>query len=559
MMMATPHRSYWVFSLILLCCCQFTQASVELDAYRLIQYENEGQSLGSWRASLNAEMASWRKGPTHFGRKAVVVRMTDLNIDLLDDMLNRASGLVVVMPPCPKEEQSVPSLSTERTGAVCSRSVLEAYPHLRFIEGHLLRRKSNIAVYFVEDKPQLRQLLDDPDSFTPMRQPFMGLFQSKVTLFAKPPMEPVKISSLEGENFYGWIPGKHRGPVTGVLPTLAIVTYYDSFAAAPALSTGANGNGSGLIAALELSRMFHMLSQSFMPSRYNLLFLFTSGSASNFRGLEMWLSRANASLMDSIEFALCLDTIAGDSFNLHLSRVPKVPSGKVFIESLRHAAESNSVQFDMPVKKIKLKDPAVPWQHEWFARSKVVSGTVSSLSTVGSVMQRGSILDNAYSTEQKTHLLANIKVLAEGITRYIYDIPNEASRVFDGVLSPSESFVDAWQKLLLSGPRFCPLLKPKNVIVEQIARTLRSNLREFSRHHFVAAKGGLAFYTDQPVRLRIMTTKTTLFHLMHLMALLAYLLVLFICIRGPRNIDFREIVFSQFRRTLSSKHKLKTR
>jgi hypothetical protein len=42
-------------------------------------------------------------------------------------------------------------------------------------------------------------------------------------------------------------------------PTIAIVSYYDTFGIVPSLAVGADSNGSGLISFLELLRLFSRL------------------------------------------------------------------------------------------------------------------------------------------------------------------------------------------------------------------------------------------------------------------------------------------------------------
>jgi hypothetical protein len=71
-----------------------------------------------------------------------------------------------------------------------------------------------------------------------------------------------------------------------VLPTIAIVAYYDTFGTVPDLARGADANGSGVVALLELARLFSKLYRTQLRTigRYNLLFLLTSADAFNFWG-----------------------------------------------------------------------------------------------------------------------------------------------------------------------------------------------------------------------------------------------------------------------------------
>jgi hypothetical protein len=138
------------------------------------------------------------------------------------------------------------------------------------------------------------------------------------------------------------------------LPTVALVAHYDTFGIAPVsttsllrslffplnlflpilqgLSTGANSNAGGVVALLELARLFSKLyTTQKSPPSYNLLFVITGGSRLNFAGSRNWLNTVEPRVLESLEFVLCLDTILGASTDkngssplfLHVSRSPK--------------------------------------------------------------------------------------------------------------------------------------------------------------------------------------------------------------------------------------------
>ncbi|KAL8547618.1 hypothetical protein ACS0TY_007080 [Phlomoides rotata] len=69
------------------------------------------------------------------------------------------------------------------------------------------------------------------------------------------------------------------------LPTIAVVASYETFGAAPALSVGSDSNGSGVVALLEIARLFSILySSPKIRGRYNLLFALASGGPYNYNG-----------------------------------------------------------------------------------------------------------------------------------------------------------------------------------------------------------------------------------------------------------------------------------
>lgn len=105
------------------------------------------------------------------------------------------------------------------------------------------------------------------------------------------------------------------------------MAYYDSLAVAPSLATGADSNGGGVVAVLELARMFRKLYDGPRShGNFNLLFLLTGGGRLNYAGARHWLLNTDAKLLESVQFALCLDSIgSGEGLYLHISKMHKDP------------------------------------------------------------------------------------------------------------------------------------------------------------------------------------------------------------------------------------------
>ena len=107
-------------------------------------------------------------------------------------------------------------------------------------------------------------------------------------------------------------------------PILAILGYYDSYSISPDLPSGLDTNGSGMLALLELARIFERLYLEFgYFAEYELLFILTPTGTLNF-DTTLNLQNLPADIFGRIQFGLCLDTIgSGNRLNLHISRVPK--------------------------------------------------------------------------------------------------------------------------------------------------------------------------------------------------------------------------------------------
>ena len=91
------------------------------------------------------------------------------------------------------------------------------------------------------------------------------------------------------------------------------------------LANGTNDNGSGVVALLELARMW---SQAYDSARsqgeHNLLFVLTAAGRLDYWATDKWLTNADPRLKRTIQFALCLDQLgAGPALRLHVSKPPK--------------------------------------------------------------------------------------------------------------------------------------------------------------------------------------------------------------------------------------------
>jgi len=90
-----------------------------------------------------------------------------------------------------------------------------------------------------------------------------------------------------------------------------VVAHYDAAAASPSLAKGADANGSGVVALMELARMWsHLYRSSKSRPSYNLVFLLSSGGKMNFLGSKKWLEDqkdSNNELLSSVKLVVCLD------------------------------------------------------------------------------------------------------------------------------------------------------------------------------------------------------------------------------------------------------------
>ena len=160
---------------------------------------------------------------------------------------------------------------------------------------------------------------------------------------------------------------------------MAIVAHYDTLSAAPVKGSGANENGSGLAGLLELSRLFSKVYGT-LKNRvgYNLMFIVTGGSRLNYKGSNLLLDELPSHLISTIDFALCLDSIANDNLYLHYSR-PKdaSPLTKSLYTVFEDTAREMKVDLTLMHKKINIRNPNLSWEHEAYARKRILAMTLS--------------------------------------------------------------------------------------------------------------------------------------------------------------------------------------
>jgi len=92
-------------------------------------------------------------------------------------------------------------------------------------------------------------------------------------------------------------------------PIIAISTSYDALAVAPELSHSLSATGSGLIGALELSRIFSNLGSELtsIGFKYDLLFILTPSSSLSFEATEKFVDHLQSNIKERVKTVICLD------------------------------------------------------------------------------------------------------------------------------------------------------------------------------------------------------------------------------------------------------------
>ncbi|KAH3837284.1 hypothetical protein DPMN_110669 [Dreissena polymorpha] len=344
------------------------------------------------------------------------------------------------------------------------------------------------------------------------------------------------------------------------LPTIAIVTHYDAFGVAPSLSTGADSNGSGVVALLELARIFSKLyTNSRTHAKYNLVFLLSGAGKFNYIGSKKWiedsLENAESTLLSDISYVLCLDTIGReDNLRLHVSKPPKeeTPAWE-FLQHLESVIATfyPSVSFSLVHKKINLADEILAWEHERFSMKRLPAFTLSHLETPKS-LERTTILDTRANVDEKV-LVRNIRIIAESLARHVYNLTSAGNvQLFSDTLDVQQELVSAWLDHLTSQPRAAQLVPRDASLLSTLEDMMSRYLKDVKRTTVKTDKRDpeFLFYDGSEYMMNAFNVKPAVFDLFLAVAIGGYLAAIYFLVQ---NFHIMLALFVKFTHRSSAK------
>ncbi|KAI4498589.1 hypothetical protein M0802_006295 [Mischocyttarus mexicanus] len=502
-------------------------ASHEFPVYRMHQHDLHGVPHGCRSASISLEARSLIGWST--SRHCVITKALDLTPSMFQSIKNKAGALVIILP--------------EKLNEL----TLDEKQHIMDLEKSMLSdTETPIAVYFATWHPDLQRILDDitdgsvtdEKSHSAAEAIFNSISASgyQVVVASGQPMvrNDAKIATIHGK-------------LTGTgaeekLPTIAIVTHYDSASVAPELSFGADSNASGVAMLLELARLFSALySTGRSRPHYNLVFIATGAGKLNYQGSKKWLEDQldglEGSVIQDAAYVICLDTLsATNNLYMHVSKPPKEnSSGGMFCKQLKSVADSsNTVHVEGVHKKINLAEETLAWEHERFSIRRLPAATLSTLkshedparNTILDIMEEGQI-DRLYKHTQ---------VIAEALARHIYNL--SSNHIFVDSLEVSKESLSLWFTYLASQPRAAPLLVDKNNL---LIGTLKESMSRYLGDVKVTLYGPdkqdpeFLFYDVTKAVLNVYSVKPAVFDLFLTVAIVMYLGLIYVIVHNfPR-------------------------
>lgn len=496
-----------------------TDAATEFPVYRLQHFDLQGIKYGSRSSLLNFEA---RSIDTRLpARKCVMLMINEFSSSRFRELINE--GVAALLIIIPSDLDSV----TEDL----KDNILET-------EKFLLSQEINIPVYFTPFTPELEEIYlniketTSKDSATSAAQALLGAVFASGYQLAVNGNQAKLLTDMQISNIQGKLAGFG---MEDQLPTVAIVTHYDSFGAASDLSFGGDSNASGVATMLELIRLFSRLTsqpgQNGLP-RFNLAFILTGGGKLNFLGskkvLEDQLDSVDGGLFQDTVFALCLDSLgSGSELNLHVSKPPKEGSSSaVFLQNLQDMATalSPNVEVNMMHKKINLADDFLAWEHERYSIRRLNAMTLSHYKNARSDFQRGTILDTRSSVSIKV-LARNVQIIAETLAMQLY---NTTGPFFVGDLAVSEEMLDVWMKQLTSQSRSTSTVGSKSIsgmVISTLQQTMQRYLSEVKVTHLTVDKRDpeFGFYDQTKGIMTAYSVKPAVFDLFLTATIAAYL------------------------------------
>lgn len=511
-----------IVPLILITAPTVVSAGQDFPVFRMQQYDFAGVKYGSRTALINLEARSLAS--ENLIRRCAVVKIHQLNIEQLKTAIsNGLSGLLILLP-------------TDLDGLITAGG--DKLDRLRKLEEELLETELPIPVYFTYESEDITQLYNEVDAAvnsdtatSAVRALSTVAMVNSFHLVTEPSTESKPLSDFQVISLQGKLIGDGA---EDQLPTIAIVTHYDSFSVAPGLSIGADSTASGVAAFLEMARLFSKLyERANTKPKYNILFLLAGGGKFNFQGTKKWIEEniesSEISLLSEVEYVLCLDAVGkGDALNLHVSKPPKEGShGYQLFQDLKAVSSFLYPEARMEIvhKKVNLADDLFAWEHERFSVRRLPAGTLSHHSKP-SKMTRGSLFDRNID---EAVLLRNIKIICEGVARHLFNLTGKGfpgqMEIFTGDLTVDQHRVRSWMEQLQSAPRAQQVVARDSKLLLSLEDTLLRHLKDVRRISTRADKKDpeFVFYDVFESKMHVYSVKPALFDLFLAVGIAVYL------------------------------------
>ncbi|XP_031572437.1 nicalin-1-like [Actinia tenebrosa] len=506
------------------------QGAHEFPVFRMQQFDLHQTSTGSRSALVNMEARPMSSEV--LTRRCVVIKLSELTIDHFKEVIDKGAGALLILLP--------------RHLSNLTQQEIEDW---QLLENELLSQMVPVALYFAYEDDYLVNLHKHIQVAVTSDQANSG-FEALLGVTSASGYQLVA-SASEAKQKKDTVITNIQGKLAGMgvdenLPTIAIVAHYDTFGVAPSLANGSDSNGSGVVALLELSRLFsRLLDRSLTPVRYHLVFFLSGGGKFNYQGTKKWLEDSldnpEQSALNEVDFVLCLDSLGrDDNLFLHVSKPPKEGTlAFELFEDFKQVAQNMFPQLNFSVihKKINLADEVLSWEHERFSvhTQRLPAGTLSHYSDPQTPGRR-SMFDIRVHDDQK--LERNIKFIAESLARHIFNLTKKGYskdlETFTQGLGVDSQFVKTWMDYLSLQPRPAQSLHKDHPFLQGLELTLSKFIKDVKRTTMKADKRDpeFVFYDQLETKMSAYRVKPAIFDLFLAVGIASYLGMVYLAIQN---------------------------
>jgi hypothetical protein len=284
-----------------------------------------------------------------------------------------------------------------------------------------------------------------------------------------------------------------------------------------------------MIALFELSRLFsNLYKNENTKGKYNFVFVLTSGGRFNYQGTKHWLKKIPVSLLDSLDFSLCLEGLMGKELFLHISKKTENKEIIRLYQIFQKTATLLKVPFQVVYKKINTGSHEINWEHEVLSFKKLESATLSHEFKPKNQMTRTPTLEGNFDLKI---LERNIRFVAESFAKFIYFTEMKNITVFKGSSEVSSGHVKSWIKTFKGYSRFGPTLTSDSALVSGMKKTLSMFTNEVVEQKFELSTD-YVFYSNGKVNLEVYTVVPFWFDLVLFVPIVFYSLLLHVFFVG---------------------------
>uniref|UniRef100_A0A8R1HXY5 BOS complex subunit NCLN n=1 Tax=Caenorhabditis japonica TaxID=281687 RepID=A0A8R1HXY5_CAEJA len=511
----------------------------EFHAYRIHQYEISGNMYGSKNYRVSYEAVSLGARAI---RRTTVTTWREVLKSNVDDLWELSTGAVLIFIPD----------NIDELNDVDRKAFID-------LEQKLAKVKTDLAVYVAPYDDNASSVISDiqnrADNFPSAFQALLQSVSGNTISITSSDSIPELPANYKPYNIVGRLSSGERAT-----PTIAFVAHYDTTSVIPGVSPGADSNGSGVVALLELLAVLSKFYDT--PSTrppYNLLFIWTAAGKLNFQGTRHWIeefqkgvdaghvvdsssNERKVFLDDRIDLAICIESIGRNTGGLYM-RAGKAPSensaAAQLFRRLRNIAPKKNIE--LVSKKISLTSTS-SWEHEKFNIKRMPAITLSTLPSPTDPA-RNSVLDLP-SLLDEDELISNIRLIAEGVLGYILELPETGpstdSRVTSEVSMLSKDAVDK-QRVHHFIRQFAS--RPRPVGDRKATESIAANLASVASGYGQVFKSAVGFVDSKPFgvtqnRLVAERVKPAVFELVIAAGVFAYLSVFyFIATHSQKSIE----------------------